>query len=209
MEKTLPPATDDKKQAVAKDRGGWLDFFINHWFVILIIASFIITLVSLIIRSLLPKTTIIGENSWNEITPGHSDYAQLVEKLGPPLETIETEDGFNLKYQSDFLAIPNQVVTDKQGTIEFIREYLKYDPNHLLSEYTDKYGQPDLVLNDHQSGHALKAYAFLRQGILIVAHIKDGSVEQKWYFTPTDSQTFLKSWGENLTDEESEPERGI
>lgn len=184
----------------------WSDFFISHWFVILLILSFILTAVSLVVSSLLPKTVPIGENTWNNVTPGYSSYAQLVESLGPPLETTETQDGFSLKYQSDFLAIPNRVVTDKEGTVQFIKEFLLYDPEHLLEQYLEQYGEPDLVLTDPESGGALQAHVFLKQGVVILAHIQDGSVEQKWYFAPTDAQTFLSSWGENLSDEGLSPE---
>lgn len=212
MEKTLPSVTDksEQKPALKTDtRKQWVDFFVSHWFVTLIVLAFVLTIVSLIIRSLLPKTVPIKENSWNGITPGYSGYAQLLEKMGPPLETTETAEGFELKYQSDFLALPNQVVTSKEGTVQFIHEYLKYDPGHVLKTYVEQYGKPDLVLNDPRSGPALQAHVFLKYGVVIIAHVKDGSVEQKWYFSPTDQDTFLKSWGENLSEAGSAPEQAF
>lgn len=210
MEKTPQPVTDQTALKIrTEQKSGWVDFIVKNWFTLLLVASAIITVISVIIKSLIPEVTIIKDNSWNEITPGFSSYEQLIEKMGPPIETIETEDGFNLKYQSDFLAIPNQVVTSKEGTVQFVREFLKYDPNHLLEQYTKKYGQPDLVLSDPQSGPAVKANVFLEQGVLIMAHVKDGSVEQKWYFSPTTSEIFLQSWGETLSKEDTKPERAF
>lgn len=208
MEKTLPTATDQPQLKTASKKQ-WLDFLTGHWFVIFIVVAFVVTILSLVVRSLLPKTVPIKENTWKGITPGFSDYAQLLGEMGPPLETIETETGYELKYQSDFLALPNQVVTSKTGTVEFIHEYLKYDPTHLLKNYIDQYGKPNLVLNDPRSGPALQANVFLKYGVVIVAHVKDGSVEQKWYFSPTDQETFLRSWGENLTEEGSAPEKAF
>lgn len=212
MEKALPTVTDQplqKPSFTTTTRHQWRDFFVSHWFVIFIVLAFLLTILSLIIRSLLPKTVPIKENTWNGITPGYSSYTQLLEKLGPPLETSETATGFELKYQSDFLALPNQVVTSKEGTVQFVHEYLKYDPEHVLKTYIEQYGKPDLVLNDPRSGVALQANVFLKYGVVVIAHVKDGSVEQKWYFSPTDQQTFLESWGENLTEAGSMPEQAF
>lgn len=196
----------EKIQLKTEKKSSWSDFFTSHWFVILLVLSFILAVVSIFIRSMLPETTPVGENTWNNITPGFTNYNQLVEKMGPPLESVETKDGFDLKYQSDFLAIPNRVVTDKDGKVQFIKEFLKYDENHLLKQYTDKYGNPDLVLTDPESGPAVEAHVFLKQGLVIIAHVNDGSVEQKWYFSPTTRQNFLSSWGKKLSDDGPQPE---
>ncbi len=203
----MDQTNQEKITLKTEKKPSWSDFFVSHWFVILLILSFIITLVSIIVRSMLPENVPINDNTWNNITPGFSSYSQLVEKMGPPLESVETEDGFELKYQSDFLAIPNEVVTDKEGKVQFIKEYLIYDETHLLKQYTDKYGQPDLILNDPQSGPAVEANVFLQAGLVIMAHVNDGSVEQKWYFSPTNRQVFLNSWGEQLSDEGPQPEK--
>jgi hypothetical protein len=189
-----------------QSRNTWSDFFSSQWFVILLITAFFITVISLIIRALLPEEIPVQENTWNSITPGFSNYEQLVEQMGPPLDSVETEDGFKLDYQSDFLAIPNQVITDKTGTIEFIKEYLLYDPNHVLKTYKDLYGEPDLVLFEEENSSAIKANVFLEEGLVILAHITDGTVEQKWYFVPTTQDLFLASWGQALSEDSEGPE---
>lgn len=180
----------------------------DSWFVIFLILSFIAVVVSLIIRNLLPEEIPIQDNTWNGVTPGFSKYEQLVETMGVPIDSIETEDGFEIQYQSDFKAITNKVETDKEGVVQFIKEFLTYDETDTLSLYTEKFGEPDLILSDRESGISLRANVFLTHGVVIMAHVKDGSVEQKWYFVPTDKTTFLNSWGDNLSEDAHGPERG-
>jgi len=187
-----------KKDFSTKIKENWLPIFIS--------LSFIIVIISLIIRNILPEEIPIQENTWNGITPGYSKYEQLVEKMGVPIDSVETKDGFEIKYQSEFLAIPNKVETDKEGTVQFIKEFVKYDSTHNLSQYIKEFGKPDLVLSDRESGISLRANVFLTQGLVIMAHVKDGSVEQKWYFTPIDQKEFLSSWGKALSLEAHGPE---
>lgn len=173
----------------------------ENWFIIFFIVSFLLVLISLLVQRLLPDPVPIQDNTWNGVTPGHSKYSQMVEIMGTPIDSVETEDGYEIKYQSDFLAIPNEVVTDKEGTVQFIKEKLIYDESHTLSQYVDQFGEPDLVLQDESGGISLRANVFLEEGLVIMAHIKDGSVEGKWYFVPSTKAEFLSSWGENLSSE--------
>lgn len=183
-------------QAPETDR--WLNFFSSYWFVVFLAVAFFITIVSFIIRALLPPTIPVQENSWGNLTPGHSKYNDLVAKLGPPLETKPTKDGYELTFKSELAYKPYQAVTNKEGTVEFMKEFLKYDATNLLKNYSDKYGKPDFTLIDQETHNAYSAHVFLKQGLVIVAHNLDGTVAQKWYFTPTEKETFLTSWGKNL-----------
>ncbi|NCN03858.1 MAG: hypothetical protein GW942_02170 [Candidatus Pacebacteria bacterium] len=174
-------------------------FIKENWFVLFLIISFLITAISLFINNLILQQIPIQENTWNGITPGYSKQEQLIKMMGEPLDIIETENGSEIKYKSDFPAVPNKVETNKEGTVQFIKEYLLYDETHLLSQYISEYGEPNISLIDNESGDAFKAHVFLDEGLVIVAHNVDGSVEQKWYFEPTTAEIFLSSWGNNLS----------
>ena len=197
----------DKSTDKAKKNN--LNFWKEYWYVGLGIIIFVVLIVSQIFRLLTPQPVPIQENSWREVTPGYSSLDQLTEKLGPPLSTEKNELGTALYYQSDFPVFPNAVVVDQSNTVQFIKEYIPYDPNHLLTQYIEQFGQPDLELIDEKTGPATRAHVFLQKGVVIIAHISGGTVEQKWYFSPTTKEAFLRSWGRDLTDQESGPEKFV
>lgn len=177
----------------------------NNWLIAFFAIAGVVLIISYAINVIVPKTVPIQENSWGEITPGYSTTDQVIKKLGQPKKVVQTPQGTELSFESSFPAIPNKVIADRAGKIVFIKEFLLYDENHLLEQYVEKYGQPGLVLNDLEGG-SLKAHVFLKQGLVIMAHIADNSVQEKWYFPPTTQDIFLKSWGSGLSTEEHGPE---
>lgn len=178
----------------------------QYWFAIFLLTAFVLLTLSTIFKMITPQPTIVQENSWNEITPGHSTAQDLVEYLGEPISSSESKYGTILEYKSLFPSAPNQVVVDQTGTVTFIKEFLDYDENHTLSKYADIYGDPDLILNDLEGRMSLKTYVFLDEGLVIKAHELDNTVQEKWYFEPTDQNSFLNSWGENLSNQNWGPE---
>jgi hypothetical protein len=196
----------ENKYQKKREKKDFSIFLKDNWFIIFLASSFLIVLISLLIQNLLPKQVPIQENTWNGVTPGHSTYKQLVEKMGEPLDSVKTKNGFKIEFKSDFDGLPNTVITDKEGLVQFIREQIVFDKEHKLDQYIDEFGQPDLVLPDAGSAMSLEANVFLSKGVVIMAHVKDGSVEGKWYFEPAEKQNFLNSWGENLSENAHGPE---
>lgn len=179
-----------------------MSFWKQYWYVAAGIVVFVLLIVAQIFRVLTPKEVPTQQNTWNGITPGYSSLDQLVEQMGEPLSSEQSSQGTTVYYKSEFPTLPNTVVADSTGTIQFIKEYIPYDENHVLAQYVQKYGQYDLELFDEQTGGSTKAYVFLDEGLVVLAHISGNAVEQKWYFTPTTEQNFLQSWGDSLTSEE-------
>lgn len=179
-----------------------LTFWKEYWYVAVGILIFVLLIISQVVRILTPTVVPIQENSWKEVTPGYSSLDQVTEKLGPPLTSEPTNLGTALYYQSDFPVYPNEVIIDQTNTVQFIKEYIVYDPNHLLSQYIEQFGQPDLELFTEETGSARQANVFLTKGLVIISHISGGTVEQKWYFTPTTKDVFMRSWGNTLTDKD-------
>lgn len=181
----------------------------EYWYVTLMILAFVILTVSILIRSLLPEPPPkTGQsNSWGVITPGFSTINQAAEQLGNPLTSTQTSQGVESTFTSFNSFTPHQVVADDKGTVRFAKEYLRTSADNTLEQYTTKYGQPDLQLIDKEGNDALIANVFLQQGLVILAHNVDNTVEQKWYFEPTDRATFLTSWGSSLGTEGHGPEK--
>lgn len=172
-----------------------------------LIVAAAIFVVGYVLRILTPQAPVpIQDNSWNGLTPGYSTLAQVQEKLGQPLTSQQTNLGTELAYTSKFPALPNQVVVGSENKVSFVKEHIVYDETHTLATYTEKLGEPDLVLYGEELADSVKAYVFLDEGLVIVAHIANNAVEQKWYFAPTTQETFLATWGQTLTTEEHGPE---
>jgi hypothetical protein len=182
--------------------------FREYWYVYLLIGSFVILFIAHLIRTLIPvELAPIQENSWGEITPGHSKISQVVTKLGEPIATQQTSQGDEYHFTSFSELTPNKVVTDSSGNVKFMKEFFISDFDHLLSDYTDKYGEPDLSLVDLDSSGAVRAHVFLEEGLVVVAHNIDKNVSQRWYFEPTTEQIFLNSWGNNLSNYHHGPDK--
>jgi len=164
--------------------------------------------VSAILRVLTPDTTI-AENTWQEITPGKNSSADVQKKLGSPIGVTQYSEYNVLQYDSPFPTMPHEVAIDKNNLVIFIKEYLTYDENHRLDQYLDQYQETDLELYAPMISEAVKAHVFLEEGLVIIAHMKNGAVEQKWYFIPTDKEVFIKSWEKELTQIQKGPDRLI
>lgn len=179
--------------------------FQEFWYIFLFFFALIAVAIALILRALTPPPTN-QPNSWDQITPGYSKIDQVNQQLGQPIDQQPYGQGLQYSYTSSYPTLPNEVVVDSSGTVRFMKEFLSPGNFEKLETFTSLYGQPDLVLFDTEIGDSLQANVFLPEGIVVLAHIADGSVQQKWYFEPTSSETFLQSWGTTLTTQESGPE---
>lgn len=165
-------------------------------------------LASAVLQVLTPDVIVTG-NAWQELTPGKSSINDVQKKLGEPKNIARYRSYSVLEYDSPFPTMPHEVAIDKNNQVIFIKEYLVYDKSHKLSQYLDKYGQADLNLYAPMISGAVKAHVFLKEGLVIIAHLQDESVEQKWYFIPTNQETFVKSWEKELTKIQKGPEKFI
>lgn len=177
-------------------------FLKQYWYVLLLGIAFILLIIANILRVLTPPES--GVNVWNGVKPGKSK-ANKLEELGAPILTEQKNGDTYYYYKSEFPTVPTEVIVDKNNTVQFIKERISYDPKHTLNTYTDQLGAPDLELFYTPSRGVLKAYVFLKHGLVILSHQQDLSVEQRWYFAPTDKDTFLTAWGEELGETEGEP----
>jgi hypothetical protein len=199
-----PPASPAKgaplKQEVKKS------FVREYWYAFFFMGMFVLLAAAYIFRAFTPYTpvNVVQDNTWNAVTPGLSTLQDVQSKLGAPESVQKIDQGTQLNYKSIYPTQPNQVIANAEGKVIFIKENVDYNNKENLSTYIEKFGQPDFALFTPDG--PLKSHVFLTKGIVIVAHLKDNSVEQKWFFEPTTKETFLQSWGKDLSDEESGPE---
>lgn len=180
----------------------------NRFFIGLFGVAIVFILISAVLRMLTPPQAPTSEfNSWqNEITPGYTNISEIPDSLGSPISQAETADGTQYSFESTYPPLPHEIVTDPNGTVLFIKEYTPIESTENLLEYITSLGRADFTLKDINSGYSLDAHVYLEEGIVVLAHIADGSVQQKWYFVPTTAEIFLASWGRNLNTEARGPE---
>jgi hypothetical protein len=211
MQDSFQPVTTGPFRQEDSTQNKKIPLWREYWYVTFLVVSFIILTIATIIRSLLPQPApVTGQpNSWGIITPGSSTIVQVTQQLGQPLQTQQTSRGVEntFAYYNDFT--PHQVVTNQSGVVTFAKEFIRSSPDHTLDQYTSQYGQADFQLIDHESSDALTAHVFLQEGLVVLAHNADQTVEQKWYFEPVDESTFMESWGANLETEGHGPEIGL
>ena len=187
-------------------------FIKKQWLPLLIGAVALILILSAIFHILTPpqpaRPPADAQNAWQGIVPNFSSVTDVQRVFGQPLASKQTDNGTELRFKSEFPALPNTVVADSQGKVLFMKEYVPFKAENpdTLNNYVQKWGQPDLELFEPTAGNAVRAHVFLSKGVVVIAHINGGVVEQKWYFSPTTQETFLTSWGKALSNEAEGPE---
>ncbi len=178
-----------------------------YWFILGTLA--ILFVISAVITQFLPiDEPPVQQNTWEGVTPGYKLTQTVTAQLGSPVEIKKLAgEKQQLSYKSnDFKSYYNEVVISKEGNVEFIKTPIAYDTNHTLTNYTVLYGTPDLERYASEISSALKAHVFLEEGLVIIANKKTDVVEAIWYFEPTTEDVFLRTLGEKLTKEPSQPE---
>lgn len=150
----------------------------------------------------------VQENTWQGLTPGFKLTPKLSEELGSPVkvENLPAEKQ-QVSYKSEhFAAYYNEIIVDKDGVVEFIVVPSKYEESNTVSNYITLYGQPDIELFASHISTNSKAHVFLHEGLAVITNASSTVVTEIWYFEPTDRETFLITWGKELTPESSYPE---
>lgn len=179
--------------------------FREFWYIFFFAFALIAVTIGYVLRALTPPET--QTYTWNNVTPGQTNLEDLTAQMGEPISSEAYGDGQKLSYTSSYPTLPQDVVVDSNGTVQFIKEYLPPDTTENIADYITQFGEPDYVLFDENTGDTYNGNVFLNQGVVVFSHFNDGSVNQKWYFQPTTSEVFFQSWGSTLTDEEEGPER--
>lgn len=157
--------------------------------------------VGLILSSLTPPIPRDQPNEFAGLVPGyHYSNKQIEEQFGKPIRSESSIYGKELSFQSSYPLLPHEVVLNSDEVVLFVRERIPETTEENISSYIDQWGEPDLRLYVPDV-LSLEASVFLEKGVVIIAHRGDGSLEQKWYFSPTTEDVFLSSWGGTLSQE--------
>ncbi|GIK84485.1 MAG: hypothetical protein BroJett025_11070 [Patescibacteria group bacterium] len=177
----------------------------KKWIKIIIVLFAVVLVISIFFNLTAPEAPV-QQNTWNSATPGFKLPRNVKDQLGDPISVTQSEFGIQNNYKSSYPALPNSITVSEDETVKFIQEYIVYDPEHTVDRYTRQFGDPDLVLYAPKYTNVTKAYVFLTEGLAIFAHQYAGTVEIKWYFEPTTEESFLTTYGKDLTQEEPTPE---
>lgn len=195
------PAYEQSKQPIQSRYKKFIWIFLSVLAILFVIAT--------AVQQFIPiEEPPIQENTWQGLTPGFKLTPKLLETLGAPVkvESLPAEKQ-KVSYTSEhFAAYYNEVIVTKDGIVEFIAVPTKYEETHTVSNYITLYGQPDIELYASHISTNSKAHVFLNEGIAVISKSTSSIVTEIWYFQPTDRETFLNTWGEELTPESSYPE---
>lgn len=130
---------------------------------------------------------------WKTIVPGVSTQAELVQKLGPPKETTQTQEGTVYGYPS----LNNQYWTNDilvtNGSVSFIRERIFKPAETSLSALTKKHQEPPIQLFGPDSNGGTDLFAYPPRGTAYLANSYQDTVYQVWHFSPMSLAEFLAS----------------
>ncbi|MBD3250841.1 MAG: hypothetical protein GF381_04730 [Candidatus Pacebacteria bacterium] len=177
-------------------------FYKQTWFVVLMsiaLISIIISAIFGVISSRIATKTTEQENTWRELTPHQSKLKDVYQKLGEPIAVEKNELGNKLLYESDYPVLPHEIVVNDQQNLVFIKEYVSIEVDENISQYQQQWGQADLTEYTRENSPR-KALVYLDEGVVLISHGVDGSIEQKWYFPPATEEKFLEMWGNELSE---------
>ena len=154
---------------------------------------------TMLFRSLTPETETT-KSGFSSIKPGQTIKDPKLTDLGEPISSYTTDYQERVYlYPSEVPVHPREIYLNTNNKVVLMKDFYAYDELKNLSNYIERYGEPDLVLQDTNSPDSLKANVFLKQGIVVVAHVDGGNIEQRWDFEPMDEESFLKGPGRTLS----------
>lgn len=181
----------------------------KHWYLTMV-AGVIVALALTYLFQLLTPETPPTQNSFANIQPGQNFNNTTLPNYGDPISSYTTDEGEQVYlYTSDVPIHPHEVHVSENRKVVLIKEFYTFDETNTLEKFVENYGEPDLVLYDSLSPDSVRAHVFLDAGIVAVAHVDGGIVEQQWYFTPSDSETFITGPGKDLSEYGHGPEETL
>ncbi|MEX2144978.1 MAG: hypothetical protein WD712_01160 [Candidatus Spechtbacterales bacterium] len=122
----------------------------------------------------------------NEIIPGESTREDVEKIIGRPY-TVSTHDVFTYMYYKTPIEFFENVVALRGETVYYALEYVYSDYRGAFSDYTDKYGEPDLVYWSNESEWPW--HIFLEEGVAVESsNLQD--ITGVLYFVPQSEASF-------------------
>jgi hypothetical protein len=168
----------------------------NYWIFLVLLSTIILLATVSFILKRAPISSPTA-SSWRGVRPGETTESELKTKLGDPKNEYQLEEEKIFEYSSDYKFYPNQIHTEK-GKVALIKEQITYERDLNLKSFIKDYGDPSLIMYEKDLGNSYPLNIFLDKGVLVAAHISDGSVIEIWYFQPVTKEEFMTTIGKGL-----------
>ena len=123
------------------------------------------------------------------LVPGKSTYDNVLKILGSPISEVIDKNKTILNYPTPNPDFKNTVVIEN-GTVSFAVEYVYSAYRGAHTEYTTKYGQPELSLYSGE-GEGYDWFIFLKKGIGIES--SNNEITRIVYFIPQERGSFINN----------------
>lgn len=130
---------------------------------------------------------------WDGVVPGRTTKEDLLNTLGNPISEKTTGNTNYLDYKSDS-ETRNDKITITNGTVSLVKEIISSSDKKVFEEMYNKYGisQYELYGPDALNGFTLHVYP--DRGFAYLGNEDSEVLLEKWYFTPTDFNTFKSNF---------------
>lgn len=185
-------------------------FYQQKWFYYFLGIMAFLSVASFVLRVITTNKlsqTQPDQAAWQGIQPGQVVEDSLLEKIQTPLINQKTTpSGKIFQFESPYPLYPNQIIVDQNNRVIAIEEQLPPESIETVDQLEQQYKSADLVLPLKENAF-LKAYIFLEQGVMLIANPTNKIIERRWYFEPTDEETFFNNWNHMFSNQGSGPEQ--
>ena len=162
---------------------------------VLIGAAFIIVVLLGISLAYLNSGRTFTAPEWNSIKIGESDKQSVYDSLGRPISSSGKIESF----ESESPTTPHQVIFDESNKTEFIRQVVTLEEEVTFSSIVEQYGDMPIRLYGPEASFEIYLYTNPASGVAVLGNKDDNTVMEVWYFKPTDLQTFLSTWAQDYS----------
>lgn len=151
-----------------------------------------------------PSPTALPSNTWQEIVPGASVFAEINNIFGEP---IGEEEGL-VVYASQNPNIPNKALFKDDKVILFRRVVIIED-EISVKDLFGRFGGNPTVLYGHEATSGYTLFVYQRLGLAFIGNPITNVVLEVWYFAPTESiNEFINKYAKHYSTNWPSPEEG-
>jgi hypothetical protein len=134
--------------------------------------------------------------SYKSITPGESTREGVLDELGSPINSPESN---TLMYESTNPNLSNEInLTEDRVTL--IKEIVSPSDNKTTEDVTTVYGESPHVLYGPDSTFGFYLYIYPDKGIAYLGHFDEPVLLEIWYFPPTTYNNFKNTWAKQYSE---------
>jgi hypothetical protein len=144
-----------------------------------------------------------SDNSWKGITPGKTKLVELQNRFEEPIRVDDKNGSKVFYYAPEKEKWATEVQLEQTNdSVQLIKRYPSSEETY--QSFIDKYGENHQTFYNQDSSIGIVVLVYLDKGVALVANPNISYVQEVWYFSPMDLNTFLKTVGKDLTLEKVE-----